>query len=79
MSRSIELTARIASHDELVKILKDLNSTVRIKHLPKSDYIEVNVPANELVLPPSFYYTEKNGITNKHNTASGTYISLYVI
>ena len=33
----------------------------------------------ELVLPEGFYYNDKNGITNKHNTKSGSYISLLVV
>lgn len=37
-----------------------------------------SVPVSELVLPEGFYYNEKNGITNKHNTASGAYITVDV-
>ena len=31
------------------------------------------VPADKLVLPDGYYYNDKNGITNKHNTESGIY------
>jgi len=34
-----------------------------------------NVPGEDLALPEGFYYNEKNGITNKHNTESGMYAS----
>lgn len=31
------------------------------------------VPGENLILPEGYYYNEKNGITNKHNTVSGLY------
>ncbi len=40
--------------------------------------IQTNVPAEQLVLPHGFYYNEKNGITNKHNTKSGMYMAITV-
>jgi hypothetical protein len=39
-------------------------------------YASVNV--EELNLPRWFYYNQKNGITNKHNTQSGIYGSVHV-
>ncbi len=38
-----------------------------------------SVPASELILPKGFYYNEKNGITNKHNTKTGSYCSIDVL
>lgn len=32
-----------------------------------------NVPASELKLPEGYYFSSKNGITNKHNTEDGMY------
>ncbi|MBO4726614.1 MAG: hypothetical protein J5598_03385 [Clostridia bacterium] len=40
--------------------------------------IQTNVSVDKLVLPNRFYYNEKNGITNKHNTKSGSYLSITV-
>lgn len=42
------------------------------------EQIYCSVDPSKLVLPNGFYYNEKNGITNKHNTASGEYISIKV-
>lgn len=36
-------------------------------------FIFGDVPTVLLVLPEGYYYTQKNGITNKHNTKSGMY------
>lgn len=33
------------------------------------------VEHNELVYPEGYYWSSKNGVTNKHNTASGQYES----
>lgn len=39
-----------------------------------SDFvIYSDVPGEKLILPNGYYYTEKNGITDKHNTSSGLY------
>jgi hypothetical protein len=35
--------------------------------------IYCNCEPRKLKLPKGYYYTEKNGITNKHNTQSGAY------
>ena len=37
-----------------------------------------SVPGEKLFLPSGFYYNEKNGITNKHKTKSGMYVSFKV-
>ena len=37
-----------------------------------------SVPVEELDLPEGFYYNEKNGVTNKHNTKSGAYCGFKV-
>lgn len=31
------------------------------------------IPGERLALPDGYYYNDKNGITNKHNTATGLY------
>ena len=37
------------------------------------DRIFCSVPVEKLVFPEGFYYSEKNGITNKYQTATGVY------
>ena len=63
----------------LVKDIKKLNPKVKIykwkDRCGPQDVIYCNIPASELKLPQGFYYNEKNGITNKHNT-EGAYNSL---
>ena len=34
-----------------------------------------NMGINKLVYPEGYYWSSKNGVTNKHNTASGQYES----
>lgn len=55
--------------------LRILNPTSKFK---KYDYevfgvIASDTPASELKLPEGYYFSSKNGITNKHNTESGLY------
>lgn len=56
---------------ELAKEIKKLNPKVNIymwnNNVPQEG-IFVNISAEQLKLPKGFYYNEKNGITNKHNT-----------
>ena len=69
---------------DLIKEIKYLNPNI----LMNLDNISVNSNAeNELFcdvnpeklrLPEGFYYNEKNGITNKHNTYTGEYLSIAV-
>lgn len=69
---------------EIVEVIKQLNPDVEIKVDDNS--IESNadariyssVPGKQLKLPDGFYYNDKNGITNKHNTKSGSYCSIVV-
>ena len=68
----------------LLAELQILNPTANIKVNPLSimngdlSTISSNVSADKLVLPAGFEYNEKNGITNKHNTTTGAYISCAV-
>ena len=69
--------------NEIVSKIRELNPDVEIK-LGDNDAdslyyrIFTSVPASELKLPEGFYYNDKNGITNKHHTASGSYITIDV-
>ena len=62
----------------LIWEIKDLNPEVKIE----ADYdrwiIYSSIGIDELVLPEWFYYNEKNGITNKHNTKTWIYVSVLV-
>lgn len=69
---------------EIVKVIRDLNpnAIIRVGN-PSLDSLArerfySSVPGNKLILPEGFYYNDKNGITNKHKTQSGKYVSLAV-
>lgn len=71
--------ATIEDANELIDTLKTLNPLAKIErdeNVPSRIYS--SVPADLLILPEGFYYNEKNGITNKHNTKSGLYLTLDV-
>lgn len=61
----------------LVKELKALNPTVKFDFYDqtKSPVVIIfgTAPAESLSYPEGYYYNEKNGITDKHNTKSGLY------
>ena len=69
---------------EIVQAIQELNPNAEISlgdiNLDP-DYYEsfyCSIPAEQLILPDGFYYNEKNGVTNKHNTNTGSYIGLRV-
>jgi len=61
----------------MAKELERLNPSVQFDVLDYSVspviIIFGTVPGENLILPNGYYYNKKNGITNKHNTASGLY------
>ncbi len=61
---------------DLVEVLNELNPDVDI-NLGDSwgNKIYSSRPVEELNLPEGFYYNDKNGLTNKHNTETGQYIA----
>jgi len=69
---------------KLLSELQILNPTANIKIDPISvkngDFstISSNISADKLVLPEGFEYNDKNGITNKHSTTTGEYVSCKV-
>lgn len=75
---------QIDDHLKLLTELQILNPNANIKIEPLAvmngdlSNISTNVPADKLILPQGFEYNDKNGITNKHNTTSGAYISCQV-
>ena len=62
----------------IMQELKRLNPDVDIEFDAVERICYTSVSPKKLVLPKGFYYNEKNGITNKHNTKTGVYISIDV-
>ncbi len=69
---------------DLAEVLRELNPDVEIKlgdvdtDPNARERIYSSKPVEELNLPEGFEYNEKNGITNKHNTETGAYMSARV-
>lgn len=63
----------------MLKALQTLNPDVDLSLNMKTEIdgyrhnIVTSEHASKLILPNGFYYNDKNGITNKHNTQSGLY------
>lgn len=80
VSKSLETT----DVREIAIALQRLNPNVQIRlgnpayDSMASERIYCSVPMNELALPQPFYYNDKNGITNKHESQSGMYASISV-
>ena len=74
------VTSDVLNPFYLVQQLTALNPSVEIQYgeLGRENKIYTSVPAEELKLPEGFEYNGKNGITNKHHTATGQYICLDV-
>ena len=72
---------KITTTAVLVKEIARLNRRVNIlvDNISYPQYIKVDCDPKKLRLPKPFYYNEKNGITNKHKTTTGAYISLDVV
>jgi hypothetical protein len=81
---SFENKPEISRITELAELLRELNPDVDISlgemgvdpGAEKTIYSSKAV--EELELPEGFYYNEKNGLTNKHSTETGQYISARV-
>ena len=68
----------MSSPDFVIWKIKKLNPSVTIETDIDRSMIFSSVDIEKLVLPEWFYYNQKNGITNKHNTQSGIYVSIHV-
>jgi|GEM_PF-5183819 len=70
--------------EEIAIALQRLNPGVSIRlsnpELDSEAYRKIycSVPVSDLALPQPFYYNEKNGITNKHQSATGQYAAIDV-
>ena len=69
---------RMSTSDFIIQEVKRLNPNVKIETDPDRGLIFSSVEIEDLVLPEWFYYNQKNGITNKHNTQSGIYGNVHV-
>lgn len=65
--------------ETLVTALDNLNPSGSFKIVDWSTIAVKGIDPREVKYPEGYYYNEKNGITNKHNTFSGFYESFYVI
>ncbi len=76
--------SEISKIEELAEALRELNPDVDISlgemgEDPRAENtIYSSKSVEELKLPEGFYYNEKNGLTNKHNTETGQYIAAKV-
>ena len=61
---------------EAVKVIQQLNPGAVIEI--KDGKIYSSIDGKDLLLPKRYYYNDKNGITNKHNTPNGLYVSFGV-
>ena len=69
---------KMATSDFIIQEVRRLNPDVKIETDPDRGLIFSSVEIEDLILPEWFYYNQKNGITNKHNTQSGIYGSVRV-
>ena len=69
---------------EIAEVIQQLNPNAEIRVADMgldsmaTQRFYSSVPVEQLVLPEGFYYNDKNGITNKHNTQTGMYCALEV-
>ena len=81
MNKQSKNVSQSTNRAEIVLAIQELNPNVDIslgdpRFVVSNRLFYCSVPAEKLILPEGFYYNEKNGITNKHNTESGIYASL---
>ena len=68
----------ITDNNTLADELKRLNPDIKMSFDSKGNQIIVDGDISKLNLPEGFYYNEKNGITNKHDSRTGgLYTSLH--
>ena len=83
MNKQSKNVSQSTNRAEIVLAIQELNPNVDIslgdpRFVVSNRLFYCSVPAEKLILPEGFYYNEKNGITNKHNTDNGLYCSLDV-
>ena len=78
ISKVFEDEVKMSSAGSIIKKIQELNPGVEVEVDFDRGIIYSAVNVEELILPQWFYYNQKNGITNKHNTQSGVYGSVHV-
>ena len=69
---------------EIAEVIQQLNpnAEIRVGNLEfdtmATQRFYSSIPVEQLILPEGFYFNDKNGITNKHNTQTGIYCDLEV-
>lgn len=70
---------------ELVKKIRRLNAGnfccnyLFAGYIGSQEVILTNLDMSKVKLPKGYEYNEKNGVTNKHHTASGIYEEFHVV
>lgn len=62
--------------EKLIKELNKLNPRINARNSNECEQVilvDAGVIPNDLTYPDGYYFSEKLGITNKHNTTSGMY------
>ena len=84
MSKQVKDVSQSTNLYEIAEVIQQLNPNAEIRVADMgldsmaTQRFYSSVPVEQLVLPEGFYYNEKNGITNKHNTQTGMYCALEV-
>lgn len=84
MSKQVKDVSQSTNLYEIAEVIQQLNPNAEIRvgdiglDSMAMHRIFSSVPVEQLILPEGFYYNEKNGITNKHNTQTGSYCALKV-
>ena len=78
ISKVFDEEVKMSSASSIIKKVQELNPGVAMETDLDRGIIYASVNVEELNLPKWFYYNQKNGITNKHNTQSGIYGSVHV-
>ena len=84
MSKQVKDVSQSTDLFEIAEVIQQLNPNVEIRvgnwqyDSMATQRFYSSVPVDQLVLPEGFYYNDKNGITNKHNTQTGAYCALEV-
>ena len=65
--------------ERMVQVLKKLNPSGKFSVLDWNTISVERINCEEMKCPEGYYLSEKNGITNKHNTRTGIYTSFQLV
>ena len=77
-SKVFDAEVKMSSASFIIKKIQELNPDIELEIDMDRNIIFSSIKVEELNLPEWFYYNQKNGITNKHNTQSGIYGTVHV-